>query len=190
MLQYAGSEGAGSKALVVLIRESNAQENDAIRAVHLVAFGPQEGPAVAQFAVDLLADPSAEPELSLAAENAGGLLGSVICSAVTIGGHPRAALSILCPLAVVPARHGQGIGAALVNCGIALLRERGVDIVLVLGDPRYYRRFGFAADHRLEPPYPVPYREAWRALELNPGALASVAGTVRCADSLHDPHHW
>lgn len=175
---------------MALIRTSNGHDEAAIRAAHLAAFGPQEGPAVSQLAVDLLTDPSARPLLSLVAQEQGEMLGNVIFSAVTVSGHAQASGSILCPLAVIPARHGQGIGAALVDRGITLLREQGVEIVLVLGDPRYYGRFGFVAGHHLEPPFPLPYPEAWMALELKSGVLAAVAGTVRCATSLHDPRYW
>ena len=50
----------------------------------------------------------------------------------------------LAPLAVDPARQRRGIGLALVHEGLAQLRARGESIVFVLGDPVYYRRFGFS----------------------------------------------
>lgn len=50
----------------------------------------------------------------------------------------------LAPLAVRESVRGQGIGAALVQQGLAVARARGVQAVFVLGDPAYYARFGFS----------------------------------------------
>ena len=46
-------------------------------------------------------------------------------------------------------RQGEGIGAALVRAGIAELAAAGAAGFVVLGDPAYYARFGFASDARL-----------------------------------------
>jgi hypothetical protein len=58
------------------------------------------------------------------------------------------------------------------------LRGRGEHIVLVLGHPGYYPRFGFSSDRAraLASPFPV---DAFMALELLPGALDGIRGTVR-----------
>lgn len=52
----------------------------------------------------------------------------------------------LAPLAVTPAAQRRGIGSALMREGLAELRAMGESIVFVLGDPVYYRRFGFTTE--------------------------------------------
>ena len=47
------------------------------------------------------------------------------------------------PLCVAPSRHGEGIGSSLMNDLIRRAEAAGWPLVLVLGDPRYYQRFGF-----------------------------------------------
>ncbi len=49
----------------------------------------------------------------------------------------------LAPLSVLPERQREGIGAALVEAGLARLRAMGAAGCVLLGDPDYYRRFGF-----------------------------------------------
>lgn len=51
-----------------------------------------------------------------------------------------------------PDRQGRGIGAALVRRGLEHLVALGAAGGILLGDPRYYRRFGFAADPALRYP--------------------------------------
>lgn len=52
----------------------------------------------------------------------------------------------LAPLAVTPTLQGEGIGAALVEAGLARLKDRHESLVFVLGDPAYYARFGFSRE--------------------------------------------
>jgi putative acetyltransferase len=61
----------------------------------------------------------------------------------------------LAPLAVATDLWNRGIGSALVRRGLALLAERGEQLVFVLGDPAYYGRFGF--DAAAATPFVSPY---------------------------------
>ena len=90
------------------------------------------------------------------------------------------AAAALAPIAVLPELQRRGIGGELIRYGLDLLRARGERIVIVLGDPDYYPRFGFSRDKArpLESPFPP---EAYMALELQPGALDGVRGRVRYA---------
>jgi len=172
------------------IRESNENDQQAIRRLHLEAFGEPEGASVSQLAIDLLADETARPVLSLVAEKGAAVVGHVIFSSVRVAGNACAVVYIMAPLAVAADLQKTGIGTALIQRGLELLGERAAQVVLVLGDPNYYSRAGFHAGHDLEPPYDLEYPEAWMALELQPGALAGIHGVVRCADSLHSPELW
>lgn len=77
--------------------------------------------------------------LSLAADG-GEVIGHLAASPVRIGAQPDWA--VIGPLVVLPSRHRQGIGSALMATAIQRLRatHRGAALV---GDPGYYRRFGF-----------------------------------------------
>lgn len=49
------------------------------------------------------------------------------------------------PVSVLPVFQGQGIGSQLIREVLSRLREMGAGGCVVLGDPRYYERFGFKA---------------------------------------------
>ncbi|ODU74621.1 MAG: GNAT family N-acetyltransferase [Rhodanobacter sp. 68-29] len=78
--------------------------------------------------------------LSLVAEDAGEVVGHLAASAARIGTQDGWAL--IGPLAVLPSRHRQGIGSALMAEALRRLRATSVGVALV-GDPAYYGRFGF-----------------------------------------------
>lgn len=74
-------------------------------------------------------------------------------------------VAALAPVAVAPSRQQAGIGGALIRDGLAHCAAAGFDAVAVLGDPAYYRRFGFTRRTAfvLESAYSGP---AFQALEL------------------------
>ncbi len=173
------------------IRESVEKDKKSIRKVHLNAFEQSEGETVSQLAIDLLEDKTALPILSLVAEQDNEIIGNVIFSSVIIEGLEGVSAYILAPLAVTKFAQRKGIGTLLINKGLETLKERGAEIVLVYGDPNYYMRTGFKADHNLKPPHKLKYsEEAWMAQELAGSILIKTQGTVRCAMSLSSPEYW
>ena len=93
--------------------------------------------------------------LALVALEDGAFCGSLRFWPVSIRG--AASSLLLGPLAVDPARHGQAIGIALVRRGLRGASAMRRDLVVVVGEPSYYARFGFspAAAHGLTLPGPV-----------------------------------
>jgi putative acetyltransferase len=83
----------------------------------------------------------------------------------------------LAPVAVLPEHQRRGIGGLLIRHGLELLRDRGERIVIVVGHPDYYPRFGFSPEKAkaLKSPFPP---EAFMAMELSTGALDGIHGTV------------
>lgn len=69
------------------------------------------------------------------------------------------------PISVLPEHQGQGVGSLLMNCALADLQTRHAAGCVVLGNPKYYIRFGFKADGSLQlPGVPPEYFMAltWR----------------------------
>ena len=111
--------------------------------------------------------------ISLVAEEGGAIVGHVAFSPVSVSDGCQGWFG-LGPAAVDPARQGEGIGTALIERGLDLLRDRGAAGCVVLGDPAYYARFGFAHDPALT--YPGPPPEYFQRLVIgNSGAQGVVA---------------
>jgi putative acetyltransferase len=119
-------------------------------------------------------------EVSLVALLGKRVVGHALFSPVSIDAPGSPARGVgLAPVAVRPEYQGRGIGAELIRAGLGECRRRGFDFVVVLGEPRYYRRFGFerAASAGLSNEYGVD--EEFMALALRPGALRGQRGLVR-----------
>lgn len=158
------------------IRPERAGDESAIHAVNRAAFpGPQEAALV-----DALRKTDAFlPELSLVAEAGDRIIGHILFTRVSIQGTPALALA---PMAVLPDHQRGGVGSALVRDGLTRATEHGERLVVVLGHPEYYPRFGFtpAGVRGLRIQWEAP-PEAFLVKELVPGALNGVAGHVTYA---------
>ncbi|MBE1492723.1 GNAT family N-acetyltransferase [Plantactinospora soyae] len=126
------------------LRIEQARDYDAVGAVHRTAFGADHGGTVVKLVNGLRReDPTT---LSLVSDEADGVVGHVMFSRALLDA-PRQLVAVqsLSPLAVAPQWQRRGIGSALVRAGLKQLDERGVPLVFLEGDPRYYARLGFSA---------------------------------------------
>jgi putative acetyltransferase len=160
----------------ITIRPESTVDLDAIRQVHRLAFGGE----IEALLVDQLRAGN-HTRLSLVAEIAGQIAGHILFSDLQIAtAQGDIAALALAPVAVLPERQRQGIGSALIRAGLEQACQTGHRIVIVVGHPTYYPRFGFSA--QLAAPLQSKYAgEAFMALELAPGALSGVSGEVRYA---------
>lgn len=127
------------------------------------------------------------PALSLVAEKDGKVVGHILFSPIRIKDAERATPALaLAPMAVLPDFQNQGIGSGLVKYGLEECRKLGHKIVVVVGHADYYPRFGFlkAGEKGLQLPFEAP-AEIFMALELVPGALDGVKGTVEYPREFH-----
>jgi putative acetyltransferase len=159
----------------VIVRAEQQRDRDSIRAVNTSAF---ETTAEANL-VDTLRE-QAHPAVSLVAEDGGAIVGHIMFSPVSLGGHPELRIMGLAPMAVAPAHQGKGIGSALVCAGLERCGQLGFGAVVVLGHPSYYPRFGFQPSARfgIGCEYEAQ-EEAFMLVELQPGYMHGVTGTVQ-----------
>jgi len=134
----------------VLIREARPCDYPAVREINRRAFGQEH---VADL-VDALRQ-RGRVALSLVAVAEGRPVGHALYCGLRVEGLDGAALG---PLAALPAYQRRGIGSLLVRAGNARLLALGCRFIIVIGDPRFYARFGFerASQHGLACACPVP----------------------------------
>lgn len=167
---------------MIQIRPETSADAAAIRRVHTSAF-PTDAEARL---VDALRA-NKRTLVSLVADDAGEVVGHILFTPVTFGDGGAAARGAgLAPVAVTPAQQRRGIGARLIEAGIVACRDIGIGFIVVLGDPAYYRRFGFAraADRGLTNEYGV--HDEFMVLEIAPHALMHTSGLVKYAPEFRE----
>jgi putative acetyltransferase len=172
------------KNIMPVVPEEIPEDYEPIRNLNRLAFGGNEEAEL----VDRLRSASLVV-LSLVAIDNDEIVGHILFSDLPIetdqGGIDAVSLA---PMAVHPKWQRQGIGSALARQGLEICQERGKAIVIVVGHPGYYPRFGFSAElaKSLDSPFSG---DAWMALELKKGALDDVKGTVRYPEAFGDLEH-
>jgi len=135
----------------VAIRAAVRADGPAIRAIHVGAF-----PTSAEADLVERLDRDGDAVLSLVAQCEGRVAGHLLLSRMRVSGDGRAFRALgLGPVAVLPELQRKGLGSALIRAALAEARSAGEDFVFLVGDPAYYRRFGFAAETAV--PFASPY---------------------------------
>ncbi|WP_323118214.1 GNAT family N-acetyltransferase [Burkholderia alba] len=159
--------------LNLIIRPERAADIEAIARVTEAAFRAAPHSTHTESFIVAALRRAGQLAISLVAEDGDRLVGHVALSPVAISSG-AAGWYGLGPISVTPDLQGSGIGSALLRAALAELPRIGGLGCVVLGEPGYYGRFGFAAHPGLLlPGVPAPY---FQALSLG-GPLPD--GTVR-----------
>ncbi|SDP72843.1 GNAT family N-acetyltransferase [Desulforhopalus singaporensis] len=135
-----------SKKPEVIIRKERSEDAEVIAAVTIAAFKTLAiSSHTEQFIVRALRDAKALT-VSLVAEIGEKIVGHIAFSPVTVADGTGGWYG-LGPVSVLPDYQRQGIGMAMINEGLGILKEAGGKGCVLVGDPAYYNRFGFI-NHR------------------------------------------
>jgi putative acetyltransferase len=161
---------------MVVVHPERTEDQAAVRFVHEFAFGRRHEADL----VDLLRL-RAQRFISLVAVMDGRVVGHILFTPVQIETEEGLIPALgLAPMAVLPEYQRRGIGSELVRQGLQACAQGGHPVVVVLGHPAFYPRFGFLPASRkgLHCEYAVP-DEAFMVAELSPGALQGRTGVVK-----------
>ena len=162
-----------------VIRAEVPSDVDAIDAVHIAAFATEPHSRQTEHLIVRALRVAGALTVSLVAEVDGQVVGHVAASPVhlsdgTTGWHGVG------PLGVLPAWQRRGVGSALMRALIAQLQALGSGGCVLVGEPDYYRRFGFRSGEGLSwPGLPAAYAAYMQGL--------SFGGPVPVADVRHHP---
>lgn len=165
-----------------VIRPEQATDFPSIRDVTIAAFAESEFGHNGE--ADLIEQIRAAcPEsLSLVAELEGRIAGHILFSPAEMVGDSGSSMGMaLAPMSVLPGFQRQGIGTRLVEAGLDLLAERGIEWVAVVGHPAFYQRFGFepAGGYGISCEFPGIPDDVFRVLWLSADPAEAPRGVVK-----------
>lgn len=161
---------------LVLVREARVDDAAAVVRVHDLAFRRSAESRIVE-----AIRRCGVPTISLVATIGTRVVGHVLFSPVVIDAPGLAIAAMgLAPLAVLPEYQRAGVGSMLASDGLNAAARRGVQVVVVVGEPAYYRRFGFrpAREFGLRSEY-TDVGDAFMACELARGVLAGRSGLAK-----------
>ena len=160
--------------LSLTILPETADDAPAIERLHERTFGPGR---YARTAYRIREQLPHRLDLSFTARIGTLLVGSVRLTPVRIG---ETAALLLGPLTIEPPFRERGIGRALIERALAVARERGHRLVVLVGDEPYYGKSGFKRVARGAVTMPGPVDPARLLVaELAENAFRGVSGALR-----------
>lgn len=158
--------------------------------VFTASAGETEGALIGRLAKDLFEKTDEHDLFNFVAEVDGRIIGSIFFSRLDFGNGLEA--FILAPVAVHGHHQGKGIGQSLIDHGLKELKNRGVDIVLTYGDPRFYGKVGFRriSHETVRAPFALSQPEGWLGQSLAGEPVENLSGRCACVEALNDPAYW
>lgn len=174
---------------IVMLNTSDIQE---ITAVYHNSFPSEEADATCNLMCALTRGKSQPETFAIGYRKDGRLVGAVGFSPVYFEHEQSISGYILAPLAVHSDFQRQGIATRMIEHGKKILTEKGVDVIFVYGDPKYYERYGFVASlgELFIPPYPLEYPFGWQAMQLSKKTIKQAQYKFTCVPALSDPSLW
>jgi putative acetyltransferase len=161
------------------IRTTTAVDHDTVIDLVRTAFtnGGHDGQEEVDIVLDTWERDASPAGLDLVAVDGDEVVGHVLAA---VGQLDGAAALAVAPLAVTPARHGRGIGSALMGELLARADAAAWPVVLLLGNPAYYGRFGFVPAGSIGIVYAAlgtedPHFQARRLTHYDPGLRGTFA---------------
>ena len=157
-----------------MIRE--AQESDLEEVFNLIhsAFGNR---AESDLVKQLISD--GDVLINLLVESSDTIIGNVVVSKITMEPDIGLFCGGVAPVSVVPDQQSSGVGSKLMTAAINESKKMVIDALFLLGDPNYYKRFGFIVS-KLKNDYSV---EHFQELELTEGCLVNIKSKVTYANA-------
>lgn len=170
----------------MIVRRERQEDRDAVEAVISAAFGGSQSdrlPPETLLVRSLRHDVGWIPELSIVAVLDDRVIGHVVCTRGWVGEMSALGLG---PISVLPAHQKQGTGSALMHAVIGAADATGEPLIALLGDPRFYARFGFVAASQLGLTAPDPDWGDHFQVRTLMDCPSSIAGTFRYASPFAD----
>jgi putative acetyltransferase len=166
----------------VIVRSHRSEDHEAAKRIYAEAFRRPEDadslPSEVPLFEALCEAGDFLPELSFTAVTENEAVGHVTASKGTVAADPVVAVG---PIGVLPPHQGVGIGSALMRALLGAADAAQVPLVVLLGSPRYYSRFGFrpAGELGVTPP-DAGWGDAFQARPLT-AYTSRLAGPFRYA---------
>ncbi|WP_257348709.1 GNAT family N-acetyltransferase [Pseudalkalibacillus decolorationis] len=163
----------------VILRTEKLKDHEDVYKLNSIAFENREDEP--QLVERIRLSEEFIPELSIVAEENNEIVGHILLSeAKVINEQEEHKVIVLAPVAVKPSYQKQGIGTKLIEEGLKRCKDLGYGLILLIGHPTYYPRFGFkpARDYGLELKQFDVADEVFMVCEIIKGELDRVEGEL------------
>lgn len=178
----------------MIYSEYNPSKIEEINQLFIKTFsdseGESEGLLIGELTNSLMTSTDASDFYCFVATENDEIVGGVIFSRLTFESGINA--YILSPMAILTEHQGKGIGQELINFGLNILKENGVELAVTYGDPNFYSKVGFSviSEEIIPAPLKLSYPNGWLGQSLVTDRIEPIVGKSYCVEALNKPELW
>ena len=174
----------------ILDKSMQREITDLFTSVFTSSEGEAEGKLIGNLASALSSNIDNQDILCFGAYEKASLIGSIFFTRLRFS--QAILVYMLAPVAVSTDHQGKGIGQALINFGLAELKNRAVDVAITYGDPSFYSRTGFEplSEDVIKAPLTLSMPEGWLGQSLTGEPVPAVSDRPTCGRALNDARYW
>lgn len=152
--------------------------------------GPTEGQMIGELVNNLIAQTPEQDISVVVARNETDVVGCILFTRLAFENESDCFL--MAPVAVHTDYQGKGIGQALIQSGLTLMKNQGVKLAFTYGDPKFYSKTGFeqVTEQAFEAPLPLSFPHGWMAQSLGEEKIEALSGRSVCVPAFNQPQLW
>lgn len=176
---------------VKTIEAHDTEVTELFKSVFSVAEGVAEGIVIGKLVAELSARIDGKDIIAIGAYQDEILIGAIFFTRLTFVNN-SILVYMLAPVAVSSSHQKQGVGQALINEGILLMKKHNVQVLITYGDPKYYSKMGFKplAEATIQAPLPLSMPIGWQGQSLFNNSIPILDGRPNCVKAFDNPDYW
>jgi putative acetyltransferase len=174
----------------IVDKSKQGEITDLFTSVFTASEGQTEGKLIGNLASVLSSNIDNQHIICFGAYENESLIGSIFFTRLRFNRAIR--VYMLAPVAVSTDHQGEGVGQALINFGLAELKNRAVDIAITYGDPSFYSRVGFEplSENVIKAPLKLSMPAGWLGQSLTDEPIPAISDRPTCVREFNDPVYW
>ena len=176
------------------LQEYNSDNAEKIKQLFTGVFtdseGQSEGILIGDLVDKLMRETDEQDLYGFVAIDHEKIIGCIFFSRLTFECNVNAFM--LAPVAIHTSFQGKGNGQKLINYGVSSLKDKGVELVITYGDPRFYSKVGFQtlSVNVIQPPLALSMPIGWLGQSLTGNPIPTIKERPRCVKAFNDPVYW
>ncbi|MGD8590238.1 MAG: N-acetyltransferase [Chromatiales bacterium] len=175
---------------VILDKNSKQEVASLFTSVFTSSEGEKEGQLIGGLASELASKTDNQDIICIGAYDEGSIIGVIFFTRLQFNGPIK--VYLLAPVAVSTKNQRKGVGQALINYGLNLLKNRSVAVAITYGDPSFYSKVGFQPlpESVIQAPLKLSMPEGWLGRSLTGDPIPTMNERPTCVKEFNDPVYW
>ena len=174
----------------ILDKSSQKELANLFNSVFASSEGEEEGALIGSLASELSSSIDNQEIICFATFKGSNIIAAIFFTRLRF--QTPVKIYMLAPVAVSTKFQGKGVGQALINYALNVLKNRSVEVVVTYCNPAFYSKLGFIglSEALIQAPLNLSMPQGWLGQSLNKSAIPAIEGRPLCVSEFNNPAYW